>query len=450
MVKMAKEVVIIGAGPAGLFAAYRLAGKAHITILDKGRDIEKRICVNEKKCQKCNPCNIDCGIGGAGLFSDGKLNFDDRVGCNLREVVGDKKSAKLIAEVEEIFSNYGVKAQNLDKSRCAELETKALNAGIKYLPIKQAHVGSDILPRIITKIRDKLKRKNVKFASMANVSKIGKNYVLANGKKIKFDFLLLAPGRVGAEFLEKVVKEKEIAFKYNPVDIGVRVEVPSSVMEEICKINWDPKVYIKTPTYNDSIRTFCVSPYGYIAKENYGSYCLVNGHSRKNTKSENTNFAFLVKVKLTEPLENTNLYGKAIAEQATTIGGGKPILQRLEDLRKGRRSNWERINKSCVKPTLTNVTPGDIAMAMPYRFVKDILEGLDILNKLIPGVADNSTLLYGVEVKFHGLRVLTDKTLRTSIKNIYVAGDGAGLSRGIVGAAASGLLAAEGILKNTK
>lgn len=447
---MAKEVVIIGAGPAGLFAAYKLAGKAHVTILDKGRDIEKRICVNEKKCQKCNPCNIDFGIGGAGLFSDGKLNFDDRVGCNLKEVVGSKKSTRLIAEVEEILFSYGVKARNLDKRKCLELETKALNRGIKYLPIKQAHVGSDLLPNIITKIRDDLRRKNVRFSSMTSVDKIEKNYVLANNKKIKYDSLLMAPGRVGAEFLEKVVKEKGMDFKYNPVDIGVRVEVPSSVMEEICKINWDPKVYIRTPTYDDSIRTFCVSPYGYVAKENYGSYCLVNGHSRKNIKSSNTNFAFLIKVKLTKPLESTNLYGKAIAEQATTIGGGKPILQRLGDLRKGRRSNWERINKSYVKPTLTNVTPGDIAMAMPYRFVKDILEGLAILNKLIPGVADNSTLLYGVEVKFHGLRILTDKTLRTNVKNIYVAGDGAGLSRGIVGAAASGLLAAEGILHNIK
>jgi len=447
---MVKKVVIVGAGPAGLFAAYKLTGKAHITIIDKGRDIEKRICLNEKKCQKCNPCNIDSGIGGAGLFSDGKLNFDDRVGCNLREVVGDKRSAELIAEVEEIFSSYGIKAKNLGKHKCLKLEAKALNAGIKYLPIKQAHVGSDVLPRIIAKIRDNLRRKKVNFKCLTNVSEIGKNYVLANNKKIKFDLLLIAPGRVGAEFLEKVSKEKRMAFKYNPVDIGVRVEVNSSIMKEICKINWDPKIYIRTPTYDDSIRTFCVSPNGYVVKENYGSYCLVNGHSKKGMKSKNTNFAFLIKVKLTEPLENTNLYGKAIAEQAATIGGGKPILQRLEDLRNGRRSNWERISKNNIKPTLTNVTPGDIAMAMPYRFVKDILEGLDILNKLIPGVADNSTLLYGVEIKFHGLRVLTDKTLRTSAKNIYVAGDGAGLSRGIVGAAASGLLAAEGILNEIK
>lgn len=447
---MLKKVVIIGAGPAGLFAAYKLMGKAHVIVLDKGRDIEKRICSNETKCQKCDPCNIDFGIGGAGLFSDGKLNFDDRVGCNLREVVGSKKSAELIAEVEEIFSSYGIKAKNLDKRKCLELEAKALNAGIKYLPIKQAHVGSDILPKIIAKVRDNLKKEGVHFRCLTRASKIGKDYVLANNKKVKFDSLLIAPGRVGAEFLEKISKEKGIVFKYNPVDIGVRVEVPSSVMEDICKINWDPKIYIKTPTYDDSIRTFCVSHYGYVVKENYGSYCLVNGHSRKNIKSDNTNFAFLVKVKLTEPLENTNLYGRAIAEQATTIGGGKPILQRLGDLRKGRRSTWERINEGCVKPTLTNVTPGDITMALPYRFIKDILEGLTALNKLIPGVADDSTLLYGVEVKFHGLRILTDKMLKTSIKNIYVAGDGAGLSRGIVGAAASGLLAAEGILQEIK
>lgn len=434
------KAVIIGAGPAGLFAGYNLAGQCEVVIIDKGPPLKERIK---------NKTNILYGEGGAGLFSDGKLNFSPEIGTNLAEIISYSALPDLIDQVEKIFSTYNVKVKEIDQDKARQLETLAVQNGMKYLPVRQAHVGSDHLPQVILSLTEDLKRKGINFLYKTEVKEIkDKSLFTAAEKEIFFDKLLLAPGRSGARWLEKIVKDKGINYIYNPIDIGVRIEVPALIMEEICQINWDPKVHIRTPTYDDFVRTFCVSPHGYVVKEEGENYCLVNGHSRKDFHSQNTNFAFLIKVHLTEPVENTNLYGESIALQATTIGGNKPILQRLGDLKMGRRSTWRRLERSYITPTLTDVTPGDIAMAFPYRFVKDIIEGLDILNQLIPGVADANTLLYAAEIKFHGLRVVTNEVLQTSHPNIYVAGDGAGLSRGIVGAAASGLLAAQGILKN--
>ncbi len=432
------KVVIVGAGPAGLFSAYTLKGKADITIVEKGPTLEERLKETE---------NVVFGIGGAGLFSDGKLNFSPEIGNNLGDIISFQELNSLLSEVEEIFRKFGIKVKESDSSKTKFLETKSAQSGMRFIPIRQAHVGSDNLPSFIKSFVGELKNSGVKFLCKKEVIDVEKNrLVTSDGEKLYFDRLILAPGRGGARWLESIVKNLGIKFVYNPIDIGVRVEVPSIIMEEICSINWDPKVHIRTPSYDDFVRTFCVSPYGFVVKETHDEFCLVNGHSLRGKTSENTNFAFLVKVSLTEPLENTNLYGESIALQATTIGGGKPILQRLGDLLCGQRSTWNRIERSYVKPTLRDVTPGDISMAIPYRFVKDIIEGLEILDRLIPGVADNSTLLYATEIKFHGLKVLTDKFLRTSIPEIYVAGDGAGLSRGIVGAALSGILAGRGIL----
>ncbi len=432
------KVVIVGAGPAGLFSAYTLKGKAEITIIEKGPSLEERLEETE---------NVVFGVGGAGLFSDGKLNFSPEIGNNLGDIVSFQELNSLLSEVEEIFGKFGIKVKESDPSKIKFLETKSAQSGMRFISIRQAHVGSDNLPIFIKAFVEELEKSEVRFICNKEVSEVERNRLItSDGEKFYFDRLILAPGRGGARWLENIVKDLGIKFVYNPIDIGVRVEVPSIIMEEICSINWDPKVHIRTPSYDDFVRTFCVSPYGFVVKESHDEFCLVNGHSLRGKKSENTNFAFLVKVSLTEPLENTNLYGESIALQATTIGGGKPILQRLGDLLYGQRSTWSRIERSHVKPTLRDVTPGDISMALPYRFVKDIIEGLEILDRLIPGVADNSTLLYATEIKFHGLKVLTDKLLRTSIPEIYVAGDGAGLSRGIVGAAVSGLMAGKGIL----
>jgi len=437
-----KKVLIIGAGPAGLFAALTLAkkNKFEITIFDQGPGMKRRL---KNK-------NGVIGLGGAGLFSDGKLNFSLDIGTNLGEIISPKDHKALVDEVENVFAKYGKmdfsESKEIEKSRKG-LEKAAAKKGIKFLPTKMAHIGSDFLPEIINELINDLRKQGVRFVSETQIDSIKKNKIFANKKEYIYDYLILAPGRGGALWLETVARNIGIEYKYNPLDIGVRVEVSSEIMEDVCQIEYDPKFHIRTPTYDDQIRTFCTCPRGYIATEEHKNFILVNGYSNRGKKSENTNYAFLVKVNLTEPLENTNLYGQAIAQEITTIGGGKPILQRLGDLCSGQRSSWSRINKSHLKPSLIDVTPGDIAMGMPYRFVKDILEGLKILNKLIPGVADNGTLLYAPEVKLHGLKVLTDDLLQTNIENIFVAGDGAGLSRGIVGAATSGLLVAQGILK---
>ena len=435
------KAVIIGAGPAGLFATYYLTKKGiHVVLIDKGKRVEER--------KAGRGSELLHGIGGAGLFSDGKLNYSPDIGTNLIELIGREKTYQLMKEVEKIFEELGVKAKD-PGDEVEEWMIKAAKEGIRYIPARQAHIGSEKLPVIIGKLEKILEDSGAEIRTEEEVLSIDHKIktIKTTRGEISFDRLLIAPGRSGARWLNNIVNELKIDFVYNPVDIGVRIEVPAMIMEEITRVTWDPKIYINTPTYDDSVRTFCVSPYGYVVREKYKNFSLVNGHSRGDKMSENTNFAFLVKVSLTEPLENTNQYGEAIAFEATTIGGGKPIIQRLEDLLRGRRSTWERISKGFVNPTLKDVTPGDIAMALPYRFVKDITEGLEKLNNLIKGVFSVQTLVYAPEIKFHGLRILTDEFLQTNVKDIFVAGDGAGLSRGIVGAASSGLLAAMGMEK---
>ncbi len=433
------KTIVIGGGPAGLFAAFLLVERGNkVIVLDKGKRAEDR--------SEGERPDLLHGIGGAGLFSDGKLNYSPDIGTNLVEIIGREKTMSLIDEVEKRFTKMGVSAKEPDQQKVEEWMIKAAREGIRYIPARQAHIGSDKLPKVIRKLQRKLENMGTELRTQEEVVDINEGKVITKKGEIRYDKLLIAPGRSGAKWLEEIVRRLKINFIYNPIDIGVRVEVPAMVMEEVTRVNWDPKVYIRTPTYDDVIRTFCVSPHGYIVREGYKNFSLVNGHSRGDKRSDNTNFAFLIKVALTQPLENTNQYGEAIAFEATTIGGGRPIIQRLEDLLIGRRSTWERIGKSFVKPTLKDVTPGDIAMALPYRFVKDITEGLEKLNHLIRGVYSVQTLVYAPEIKFHGLRIMTDKFLQTNIKDIFVAGDGAGLSRGIVGAAASGILAAKGIL----
>ncbi|MCW1297972.1 MAG: FAD-dependent oxidoreductase [Candidatus Parvarchaeota archaeon] len=440
------RVCIIGAGPAGLFAAHELSKNKNIEviILEKGNDVKDRTQ------------NVFYGIGGAGLFSDGKLIFSPMVGGNLYEFMHDDEARKLLDYIKEIFLENGVENEDLNNKRMEdELERRSIKAGIKFIPTDQLHIGSDCLPKVIESIKTKLEKNGVKFLINCEATDLVINkerYVSykRNGKneKINFDKLIIACGRSNSNWLEKISEKLGIKKKFNPVDVGVRVEVPAKVMEEVTSVNWDPKFHIRTPTYDDFVRTFCTSPYGYVIKEEYEKYVLVNGHSRKDIRTQNTNFAFLVQVNLTQPVENTHAYGESIAKLTTTIGGGKPLIQRLVDLRSGKRSTWERIKRSNVSPTLLDATPGDISMALPHRIVTDIVEGLDKLDRVIPGVSDDSTILYAPEIKFYAMRVITDKNLETNIKNVYVAGDGAGVSRGIVGAAATGIIAARGIMNS--
>ena len=463
--KMKYDVIIIGAGPAGLFSAYELITKnkkLKIALLDKGSSVEHRICPMNKKgvpCQNCNPCAILAGYGGAGTFSDGKLNFIPRLGkSDLTKYMSESDACKLIDETEEIFNKFKMDAEvypsNMDEA--IEIRKKVAIAGSNLLLIKQKHLGSDHLPEYIQGICDYLEDKGVTLIERANVIDIktesetkhlvtyekGKKSEVIEGKNI-----IVAPGRTGAKWIQELADKYGIPYLSQSIEIGVRVEVRRDIMEDITNIIYDPTIFIKTDTYGDEIRTFCTNPGGFVAKENYYGYICVNGHALKDIKSNNTNFAFISKVTLTEPVTNTRLYGESIARIANVLGDGKPIIQSLKDLRNGRRSEWHRINKGFIEPTLKDCVAGDLALVMPHRIITNILEGLEKLDKIIPGVNNDDTLLYGPEIKFFSNEIQTDNNFKLEKANVYFIGDGAGKAGNIVTAAATGLVAARDILE---
>ena len=465
---MEYDVIIVGAGPAGLFSAYELITKnkkLKIALLDKGSFVKNRVCpMNKKKiaCQNCNPCGILAGYGGAGTFSDGKLNFIPRLGkSDLTKYMPESEANKLIDETELIFNQFGMDAEvypsNMDEAK--EIRKKVAIAGSKLLLIKQKHLGSDHLPEYIEGICKYLEEHGVSLFERTNVLdiqtekdnkhkvtyEIGKKQYEIEGKNI-----IVAPGRTGAKWIQELADKYKIPYLSQSIEIGVRVEVRKDIMEELTNIIYDPTIFIKTDTYGDEIRTFCTNPGGFVTKENYYGYICVNGHALKETKSNNTNFAFISKVSLTEPVTNTRLYGESIARIANVLGDGKPIIQSLKDLRNGRRSEWHRINKGFVEPTLKDCVAGDLALVMPHRIITNILEGLEKLDKIIPGVNNDDTLLYGPEIKFFSNEVETDNKFRLKNDNIYFIGDGSGKAGNIVVAAATGLVAARDILERMK
>lgn len=459
------DVAIIGAGPAGLFAAYELItknDKLKIVLLDKGSRVKTRICPMNKKgvpCQICNPCAIMAGYGGAGTFSDGKLNFIPTLGkSDLTKYMSESEAYKLIDETEEIFNKFKMDAEvypsNMDEA--LQIRKKVAIAGAKLLLIKQKHLGSDHLPEYIDGICDYLVSKGVLLLDRTNVidiqtiSKDEHDIVFEKGKNtesIKAKKVIVAPGRAGAKWVQELADKYNISYLSQSIEIGVRVEVRKDIMEEITNVIYDPTIFIKTNTYSDEIRTFCTNPGGFVAKENYYGFICVNGHALKEVKSNNTNFAFISKVHLTEPVTNTRLYGESIARIANVLGDGKPIIQSLKDLKNGRRSEWHRLNKGFIEPTLKDCVAGDLALVLPHRIITNILEGLATLDKIIPGVANDDTLLYGPEIKFFSNEIETDNNFKLVDDNIYFIGDGAGKAGNIVTAAATGLVAARDILK---
>ena len=451
------DVAIIGAGPAGLFAAYELSEKTKLStlVLEKGRAVFQRNCpmgiigAAIGECTHCKPCNILSGVGGAGGLSSCILNLRPDIGGNLEELTkNERKAWELVKKVDEIFLKHGAPNElYVPSDETLELSRKAASVGVKFIQIPQRLIGSDYTVKVIESIQNTLEKRGVKILPETKVEDFGKGFVKTANKEIKCKYIIAATGRVGADWLLEKASSLGVKFYHGPIDIGVRVEVPNIVMEPVIKINRDPKFHIFTRTYDDFVRTFCTNWSGFVVREMYDGFVGVNGHSLRDVKSPNTNFAFLTRVNLTEPVEDTTAYGRSIAELATTIGGGKPILQRLGDLRNGRRSYWDRIKRSGIEPTLRVVTPGDIAMALPHRVVTNIIEGLEKLDAVVPGVASDTVLLYAPEIKFYAMRVEVGKNFETNVENLFVAGDGVGLSRGIVGAAATGILAAEGIMK---
>ena len=462
---MNNDVVIVGAGPAGLFCAYELIThnpKLKITILDKGSSVKNRICpMNAKKipCQNCNPCAILSGYGGAGTFSDGKLNFIPKLGkSDLTKYMLESDAVKLIDDTEKIFTNFGMDAEvypsNMQEAE--EIKKKVAIAGARLLLIKQKHLGSDHLPGYIQGICDYLSSKGVVLKDKCDVLDIQTNkdkshtVTYKKGKEektINSKYVVVAPGRTGAKWIQELADKYKIPYLSQSIEIGVRVEVRKEILESITDVIYDPTIFIKTKTYGDEIRTFCTNPGGFVAKENYYGYICVNGHALKDIKSNNSNFAFISKVNLTQPVTNTRLYGESIARIANVLGDGKPIIQSLKDLKSGRRSEWHRINKGFIEPTLKDCVAGDLALVMPHRIITNIIEGLETLDKIVPGVNNDDTLLYGPEIKFFSNEIETDNSFRLKNDDIYFIGDGAGKAGNIVTAAATGLVAARDIIK---
>ncbi len=452
------DVIIVGAGPAGLFAAYFL--KEHsdlrVLIIDKGKNSLERKCplTLRMQCMHCTPCNILSGIGGAGLFSDGKLNFIPKLGkTDLTQFMPLSKAQRLIGETEAIFNRFGMDGREYptDMNAAKELRKKAKRHGINLLIIKQKHIGSDMLPGHIAAMADYIRSRSVTLKTseevldviVENGAVVG---VITDQRQYHAKNVILAPGRVGADWIGKLVRKYGIGVRQRGIEVGIRVEVHNDVMQDLCNVIYDPTFFIQTQKYDDSTRTFCTNQGGYVSRETYRRFVCVNGHAFREIKSDNTNFAFLSKVVLTEPITDNHAYGEAIGSLASLIGGGKPILQRFGDLKRGRRSTWHRINKGFIEPTLTDVVCGDIAMALPERILTNLIEGLEKLNVIVQGVSNDETLLYAPEIKFFAVQVETDENLETKVSGMYVAGDGPGVAGNIVSAAATGLIPAKAIV----
>ncbi len=456
------DVIIVGAGPAGLFSAYELIEKnkdLKICLIDQGRLAKNRVCPMKKtgKCVNCQPCNILSGFGGAGTFSDGKLNFIPKLGkSDLFKYMSESEAYKIIDDTEQIFNKFGMDSEvypkNTEKSE--EIRRDVTVKGARLLLIKQKHLGSDMLPKYIDDFTNYLKNKGVDIIESGRVDDIDSDNnqstltYYKDGEKhtLQSKYVIVAPGRTGAGWLQELLDRHKIPYFSQSIEIGVRVEVRKEVLQSITDVIYDPTIFIKTKTYGDEIRTFCTNPGGYVAKENYYGYICVNGHALKNQKSNNSNFAFISKVTLTQPVTNTREYGESIARIANVLGDNKPIIQTLKDLRSGRRSEWHRINKGFIEPTLKDCVAGDLALVLPYRIITNILEGLEQLDKIIPGVNNGETLLYGPEIKFFSNEIETDNNFKIKDKNLYFIGDGAGKAGNIVVAAATGLISARDIL----
>ncbi len=453
------DVVIVGGGPAGLFTAVELCqAGVRVALLEKGKDIDRRLCPAQEKgkpCIGCSPCHVVSGLGGAGAFSDGKLTLSTEVGGRLGEVVGEEKTAELIEYVDSLYLRFGAKDKVYGVGeKVEELRRRATLAELRLIPVKMRHMGTERSRQVLKAMRQFIVPK-VDLRLRSTVAKIlcdggrVKGIEMVNGEMLDCRYLILAPGREGADWLVKEAERLKLALRSNPVDVGVRVEVPASVLQGLTSVLYEAKLEFFSKSFDDRIRTFCMCPQGEVITELSGGadpVITVNGNSYTERKTGNTNFALLVSTNFTEPFREPIAYGKYLARLANILSGGV-LVQRFGDLMQGHRSTLERMKRSIVQPSLKAAVPGDLSFALPYRHLKGIVEMLQAMDKLAPGVASRHTLLYGVEVKFYSSQLKLSPCLETEISNMFACGDGAGISRGLVQASASGIVAAREILK---
>jgi uncharacterized FAD-dependent dehydrogenase len=458
MPRQAFDVIIVGAGPAGIFAALELSQRSNlrIALLEKGPPIERRRCLARegKGCYHCNPCAIMSGWGGAGAFSDGKLTLSPASGGQLDEILGQDRAQVLIDQVDGIYLSYGASpvVYGGPSDEYETLKKRSALAGLKLISVPIRHIGTERCVDIMSRMYDDLVTAGVQILTHTPVTRVvTKNGRLAGvetkkGEVYQAAYVIVAPGREGAAWLRGIADDLGLSLTCNPVDLGVRVELPATVLEPITTLLYEFKFLYYSRAFDDRVRTFCVCPYGEVSTEFAGEVMTVNGHSYADRKTANTNFALLVSKNFTEPFDDPIAYGKSIARLANLLGGGV-LVQRLGDLEAGRRTNTQRLQRSIVSPTLNSATPGDLGLVLPYRYIVNLLEMLHALDEIAPGVCSRHTLLYGVEVKFYSNRLTLTPGLETEVPNLFACGDGAGITRGLIQASASGLIAARSILE---
>ncbi|MDD6298904.1 NAD(P)/FAD-dependent oxidoreductase [Hornefia butyriciproducens] len=448
------DIVIVGAGASGVFMAYELTkldNNARVLMLDRGAPLEKRICPvklgKTKVCVKCDPCHIMNGYGGAGTLSDGKYNLTTQFGGELHQYIGVEKAMELMEYVDEVLCSMGGEDARLYSTASTDLKTECLKYDLHLLEARVRHLGTDRNVRILGKIYDYIRdRVDMKFYTVVDsIDRNGDGRFLVTtsaGEQFRAEDVVLATGRSGSAWMERICDNFQVPQKKNRVDIGVRVELPAEIFRHITDEVYESKIVYQTEKYNDLVRTFCMNPYGEVVSENTNGIVTVNGHSYADPSllSENTNFALLVSNKFTEPFRDSNEYGQAIASLSNMLGGGV-LMQRFGDLVKGRRSSERRMEKCFTRPTLA-ATPGDLSLVMPKRQMDDIIEMIYALDKIAPGTANEDTLLYGIEVKFYNSRVEVDDRLMTRIPNLYALGDGSGVTHSLSQASASGVYVA--------